>query len=64
MDEIQSVILTLDDGREVIYTGRVQIRPDEPARGVIGVRFTEPTTLPENCEIVMLKEILDAVGAR
>ena len=42
----QTITLVLSDGRRFIYTGRVQIDPDEPLR-VTSIEVTRPRPLPD-----------------
>lgn len=45
----QSVILTLEDGRKVSYSGPAQIDPADLGVKVAKIEFTPPMPLPAGC---------------
>lgn len=48
----QRVLITLNDGRTLVYTGEAQVFPDRDAQcAVVKVQFVEPQKLPNGCEL-------------
>ena len=54
--KIQVVIVTLDDGRELSFSGRVY--PDVEGRTVVSVKFVQPMNLAPECRLEPLETIL------
>jgi hypothetical protein len=48
---IQSVFITLDDGRRLQFSGPAAIWPDDPPARIVDVKFGQPMPLPEGCHI-------------
>jgi len=46
----QSVVITLDDGSAIVYSGAAQVELDTPRR-VVNVKFTTPQELPPDCRM-------------
>lgn len=45
---LQTVTLTLSDGRKLVYSGRVQLNKEEEGLArIVGVVFSPPIPLPE-----------------
>lgn len=55
-EQIQSVIITLSDGRKGIFTGKKLLDAPSNKLGVTNVQFTEPIELPDDCAF-------EAIGA-
>jgi hypothetical protein len=45
-NQIQTVILTLDDGSKHAFAGKVAIREGDAGRKIVDIKFTEPRDLP------------------
>ena len=45
----QSVIIVLDNGEKIIYSGRYQVDVTQALPNVKDISFTLPRTLPEKC---------------
>lgn len=56
VEKYQSVIITLDDGRTGVFTGRVFVElADEGKNRITGIKFTEPRVLPDGCSFEELE---------
>lgn len=54
----QSVIITLDDGRVGVFTGRVLVdTDDEHQRRVADIKFAAPRPLPDGCSFDLLENL-------
>lgn len=46
-DLAQSVIITLVNGKRLVFSGPVQVDPEDENQGILSVKFTDPLPLPE-----------------
>lgn len=53
--DYQEVIITLDDGTKLSYTGEANLYPGD-TRSVRNIQFTEPRPLPEGCSFGPIQE--------
>ena len=58
-EQYQSVIITLNDGTRLVYTGKAQVFEGD-TRSVVGVKFTEPKDLPAGTTFDVIKEDANA----
>lgn len=55
----QSVIITLDDGSTIVYSGLAQVFPDVPRR-VLSVKFTTPQELPPDYRVEKIEFLFES----
>ena len=53
-DRVQSVFLTLDDGKTYQFSGKVCCEFGEEKR-IVNIKFGEPSELPDDCSFSEIK---------
>ena len=62
-ERIQSVFLTLDDGKTYQFSGKVCCEVGEQ-KNIIEIKFGETIDLPEDCSFQMLEKSSNKNGTR
>ena len=58
----QTIILTLDDGSKISFTGPAQVFPDDTRR-VVNIKIFEPCPLPDSMKFELMSSIINAEKA-